>query len=209
MDRGHDAFWWRRELGLLDLTVADAPPGDRPPPPLVTGIGGGHTVGLRSYANDGMRLLGHVRGIRDGRLLLADDLERNLAAGDRTCDDFTGAVDRHIAECGLGLPDEPLSDVRSAPPSHSEVLDLVAESITSVIWATGYVCGFAWVHLPIFDQRGLPLQRRGATAAAGVYFLGLAWMHKVKSSFLYGVGEDARQIAEFVNGRDQGAKGAA
>ena len=207
--RGHDAFWWRRELGLLDQTVDDVPPGNRPPPPLVTGIGGGHTVCLRSYANDGMRLLGHLRDIRDGKLLLADDLQRNLAAGDRTYDDFTAAVDRRIAECGLGLADEPLSDVRSAPPSHPEILDLQAEGITSVIWATGYVFDFAWVHLRVFDERGLPVQRRGATAADGVYFLGLAWMHKVKSSFLYGVGEDARQIGEFVNGDRESAKGVA
>jgi putative flavoprotein involved in K+ transport len=156
-----------------------------------------------------MKLLGRVLDIREGRLFLADDLERNLAAGDRTYDEFTAAVDRHIAECGLGLPDEPFSDVRSAPARHPKVLDLRAERITSVIWATGYVFDFAWVHLPIFDDRGLPVQRRGATAAAGVYFLGLAWMHKVKSSFLYGVGEDARRIAEFVNGRGESAKGAA
>lgn len=207
--RGQDAFWWRRELGLLDLTVDEVPPGDRPPPPLVTGIGGGHTVSLRGYANDGMRLLGHVRDIRDGKLFLADDLERNLAAGDRSYDDFTAAIDRHIANSGLGLADEPLREVRSAPPSQPEVLDLHTERITSVIWATGYVCDFTWVHLPIFDERGLPVQRRGATAAAGVYFLGLPWMHKAKSSFLYGVGEDARQIAEHLNGRSESANGAA
>ena len=30
------------------------------------------------------------------------------------------------------------------------------------------------------------------------YFLGLPWMHKVKSSFLYGVGEDAEHLAEMI-----------
>ena len=65
-----------------------------------------------------------------------------------------------------------------------------------MIWATGYQLDFRWIELPILDARGEPLQCRGVTSAPGIYFLGLAWMHKVKSSFLYGVGEDAEYLAE-------------
>jgi hypothetical protein len=41
--RGRDAFWWRRELGMLDQTVTEVPPEHRLPPPLVTGVHGGTT----------------------------------------------------------------------------------------------------------------------------------------------------------------------
>lgn len=34
------------------------------------------------------------------------------------------------------------------------------------------------------------------TACAGAYFLGLRWMHRWKSGFLLGVGEDAAHLAE-------------
>jgi putative flavoprotein involved in K+ transport len=193
--RGHDAFWWRRELGMLDITVDEAPV-ERRQPPLVTGIGGGHTVCIRSYAKDGMTLLGHVQEIRNGTLFLADDLERNLDAGDRTYDDFTATVDRHIEEQGLDSPEEAFSDERATQPAHREMLNLREERIGSVIWATGYAYDFRWVRLPIFDERGLPVQRRGATSVRGIYFLGLSWMHKAKSAFLGGVGEDAQHIAE-------------
>jgi putative flavoprotein involved in K+ transport len=33
------------------------------------------------------------------------------------------------------------------------------------------------------------------TSSTGIYFLGLPWLHKAKSSFLYGVGEDAEYLA--------------
>ena len=194
--RGRDAFWWRRELGMLDVTVDEAPIERRAPPPLVTGIGGGHTVSIRSYADDGMVLLGKVREIRDGRLLLVDDLGHNLDTGDRTYDDFTAAVDRHIEQQGFDLPEDNCSDERATRPAYRETIALREEGIASVIWATGYACDFRWVHLPIFDELGHPVQWRGRTSARGIYFLGLSWMHKAKSSFLYGVGEDARHIAE-------------
>ncbi len=51
------------------------------------------------------------------------------------------------------------------------------------IWATGYSLDFGWVGLPIFDGRGEPIHRRGVTAAPGIYFLGLRWLHTAKSQF--------------------------
>jgi putative flavoprotein involved in K+ transport len=34
----------------------------------------------------------------------------------------------------------------------------------------------------------------------GVYFLGLPWLHKLKSAFLHGVGEDAEYLAVQIAG---------
>lgn len=46
---------------------------------------------------------------------------------------------------------------------------------------------------------------RGATSVPGPYFMGLNWMVKRKSGLLYGVGEDARHVAdrilEYMNSR--------
>ena len=194
--RGHDVFWWRRTLGYLDQKAEDTPLGMRLPPPLVTGVGGGHDVDIRRYASDGMMLLGHVREIRDGRITVADDLDESLAAGDRSFDAFISAVNDY-----LGSRDDETADVGTGIPPRGVVksidsVDVRASDIRSVIWATGYQLDFRWVELPVFDERGQPIQRRGVTSAPGIYFLGLAWMHKVKSSFLYGVGEDAEYLAE-------------
>jgi putative flavoprotein involved in K+ transport len=194
--RGHDVFWWRRELGHLDQRAEDTAREQRQPPPLVTGIGGSHDVDIRRYAKDGMTLLGHVREIRNGRIALADDLEKSLAAGDRTFDEFASAVDDYLRSRDIDATETRTSVSPMIEPESVDALDIRASDIRSVVWATGYLLDFRWVGLPIFDARGEPVQHRGATSAPGIYFLGLAWMHKVKSSFLYGVGEDAEHLAE-------------
>jgi putative flavoprotein involved in K+ transport len=194
--RGHDVFWWRRELGYLDQKAQDTDKEQRLPPPLVTGIGGGHDVDIRSYAKNGMTLLGHVLEIRDARIALAGDLEESLVAGDRTFDEFTSAVDDYLRGHDIDAAEVPTSISPGITSNPIDRIDIRASNIRSVVWATGYRLDFRWVELPIFDARGEPVQRRGVTSAPGIYFLGLAWMHKVKSSFLYGVGEDAEYLAE-------------
>jgi hypothetical protein len=42
----------------------------------------------------------------------------------------------------------------------------------------------------------------GVTALPGLYFLGLPWLYKRKSSLLYGVGEDAAFIASAIADRE-------
>jgi putative flavoprotein involved in K+ transport len=194
--RGRDVFWWRRELGYLDQKEQDTPKERRLPPPLVTGIGGGHDVDIRSYAKDGMTLLGRVLEIRDARIVLAGDLEESLAAGDRSFDEFTSAADDYLRghDIDAAQVSTPISPAITSKPI--ERIDIRASDLRSVVWATGYQLDFRWVELPIFDPRGEPVQLRGVTSAPGIYFLGLAWMYKAKSSFLYGVGEDAEYLAE-------------
>jgi putative flavoprotein involved in K+ transport len=70
-------------------------------------------------------------------------------------------------------------------------LDIRGERIGSEIWATGYDLAFAWVELPVFDPASAPVHTRGVTTLNGLYFLGLPWLYKRKSTFLNGVGEDA------------------
>jgi putative flavoprotein involved in K+ transport len=196
--RGRDVFWWRRELGHLDMRAEDTPVERRMPAPLVTGARGGHDVDLRAYAANGMTLLGHVRDWNDHRIALAPDLDDTLRKGDDALVAFTVAVDALVARTGM---DAPRDSTRARPGAGAvaespTALDLRAASIRSVVWATGYELDFGWIALPIFDSRGQPVHSRGVTAAPGVYLLGLRWLCKAKSSFLCGVGEDAEFIAE-------------
>jgi len=204
--RGHDVFWWRRELGELDRTVDDMPPGLRPPPPLVTGVNGGYEVDLRQSAARGLHLCGHLSGVAAVTLAWADDLQQSLSIGNRRYRAFVSEVDAHVARTGLDVPQGPDADdllgdrTRIAPPASASALDLRAERVGAVIWATGYTLDFGWIEIPVFDVDGMPQQRRGATSEPGLYFLGLHWMHKAKSSFLCGVGEDAAYIAACISG---------
>ena len=149
-----------------------------------------------------MTLLGRVRDMREGRVAFASDLEASLRIGDQAFEDFTRTADDYVALRGIEAPaaeaDARLGPALAAPETVGEI-DLRAARITSVIWATGYARDFGWVELPIFDDLGEPIHRRGVTAAPGVYMLGLPWLHKLKSSFLYGVGEDAEFLAERIS----------
>jgi putative flavoprotein involved in K+ transport len=107
------------------------------------------------------------------------------------------AIEEHVSRTGLDAPPSP-GESALAPVAGlaDSIHDLGTAGIGSVIWATGYSLDFAWIELPIFDDRGEPVQRRGVTAAPGIYFLGLKRQYKMKSSLLSGVGEDAAYLAE-------------
>jgi putative flavoprotein involved in K+ transport len=65
----------------------------------------------------------------------------------------------------------------------------------AIIWATGFRPDYDWIDLPVFDEAGRPVHRRGVTAISGLYFLGLPWLYRRGSALLGGVGEDAGYIA--------------
>lgn len=189
--RGHDFGWWQETTGALDR-IAD---GAARRALLLTGAGGGHDADLRALAADGAILLGRLREIRDGRLYFAADLAENLANGDAAYDRFVRSVDEYVERCGLDAPDAPEPN-RRIEPAVSAITRLDVRCIASVIWAVGYRYDFGWVRCPVLGADGRPVHRRGVSAVPGVYFLGLSRLYKLKSAFLWGVGEDAAYLAE-------------
>ena len=215
--RSRDIIWWIAELGLDDR-IADAH-ATRQAPLLISGAYGGRTVDLRAFAAAGMVLLGRLLDARDGIASFAPDLAANLAGGDESLAGFIRTADAHAARAGLALPEDTEPVERCAEPRAAiETLDLRAAGIAAVIWATGYRYDFGWVGLDVFGPAGAstpgdpparaPIHRRGVTAVPGAYFLGLPLLHKTKSSFLSGVGEDAAHLAERIAERMGGGFGA-
>lgn len=199
--RGKDIIWWIAKLGLDDK-VADEN-ASRQAPLLISGACGGRTVDLRRYAAEGMVLLGRLLAARNGVVSLAGDLAEMLAKGDESVAGFIRTANAYVAKIGLALPEEPDPGAPfPEPPPPAETLDLRAAGVGTVIWATGYRYDFDWVDLDVFHPAaGFPLHRRGVTAVPGAYFLGLPLLHKTKSSFLSGVGEDADYLAARIAAR--------
>jgi putative flavoprotein involved in K+ transport len=77
-------------------------------------------------------------------------------------------------------------------------LDVQAAGIRSVVWAAGFRPDYGWVQAPIFDGRGAPCHERGVTAVAGLYVVGLPWLHTWGSGHFAGVGLDAEYLAEVI-----------
>jgi putative flavoprotein involved in K+ transport len=205
--RGRDIAAWMRLAGWFERTVDELPPGVRTGQsnPQLTGGDGGHDISGHTLAREGVRLLGRLQEVRDGRAVFAADLAANLAWGDEQARSWLQAIDDLIAQQGLEAPHEDWPDDLLTSEDHSyEVLtelDLADAGISTVIWAMGYRPDLTWVGLPILDGEGYPVQRRGVTKVPGLFILGLDWLHTAKSGLFAGVGEDAAYLAEQITGQ--------
>jgi putative flavoprotein involved in K+ transport len=201
--RGRDLIWWLRAMGI-DQTPAE----QRGPSrllPVISGAYGGHTIDFRQFAADGVTLLGRAEAAREGVLEIAPDLTDSLANGDAIYASFLDRADAHAEQHGLDMPQDPAARaVLPDPPCITEPLrrlDLGADGIGAVIWATGYGVDFRWIDIPVLDPRGEPVHHGGVTNVPGLYFLGLQWLSRMRSSFLSGVGEDAADLANHIAAR--------
>jgi putative flavoprotein involved in K+ transport len=202
--RGQDMAWWMTQTGQYDRKVEEYPQARFAPRPALTGAKGGHDLSVRKLAQDGVILLGRIQALEGGTMTIAPDLEESVRDGDARSRRTLQLVDEFIAQSGL---DAPPADPPEPFPDPKELtdpilaLDLRAAGITSVVWATGFRYGFAWIDVPVLEPNGEPRHHRGVTPSPGLYFLGLRWQYKFKSSFIHGADEDAAYLAEQIVAR--------
>lgn len=198
--RGRDYVWWLGVLGQWDVAAVE--PGTEHVTISVSGAYGGHTIDFRRLAAQGMALVGLTKSYENGVLHFAPDLAENLARGDANYLSVLDAADAYVARNGLDLPEEP--EARRIEPDPACVtdplleLDLAQAGITAIVWATGYALDFGWLKVDAFDDQGRPKHRRGVSAEPGVYFLGLPWLSRRGSSFIWGVWHDAKFLADHI-----------
>jgi putative flavoprotein involved in K+ transport len=196
--RGRDCAWWLGVLGKWEL--ATPPLGAEHVTIAVSGVNGGHTVDFRDLAAGGITLVGLTAAYTDGTVRFAADLRANIAAGDANYLSLLDEADAYVTLNGLDLPAEPAARILGPDPGCVAdpvlQLDLTDAGITSVIWATGYATDFGWLKVGAFDGNGRPRHQRGVSSEPGVYFLGLPWLSRRGSSFIWGVWHDARYIAD-------------
>jgi putative flavoprotein involved in K+ transport len=203
--RGKDVVAWLYQIGFFDITPDRLPvPREHFAAPHVSGGGGGHTLNLHRFARDGVILLGHLRGASGSKVSLAPDLHENLAKGDAFELQVQNMIDGYIQAHGLEAPEEEVPRLRDGYQQRVvDELDLKAAGINTVIWATGYTFDFSLVKLPVCAAAGFPIQSRGVTSYAGLYFVGMPWMPSLKTGTLAGVAESARHIASDILGRQR------
>lgn len=198
--RGRDFCWWLGVLGEWDAAIAK--PGREHVTIAVSGARGGHTVDFRALGHQGITLVGLTESFADGRVRFRDDLAENIANGDANYLAMLDAADDYIRRNGLDLPEEPEARRRLPDPecmTHPlRELDLAAAGITSIIWATGYRVDFSWLQVDSFEPGGKPRHHRGVGHEPGIYFLGLPWLSRRGSSFIWGVWHDAKFVADHI-----------
>ena len=202
--RGKDIYEWANLTGFLDRTpdMLPSPKARFAGNPQLSGKDGGHSLNLHQFARDGVTLLGRITNVAGHTIALAPDLKENLAKSDGFEANFCKQVDDYVAQKGLDAPREELPRLRDGYNAPEILkLDLKADGITTIIWAMGYSFDFSLVRLPTFDADGFPVQQRGVTNYAGLYFIGMPWMPRMKSGQLLGVGEATEHIAAHISAR--------
>lgn len=201
--RGRDFCWWLGVLGEWDAKVVA--PGTEHVTIAVSGARGGHTVDFRALAACGVTLLGSTAAYRDGVIHVLPNLAKNIADGDANYLSVLNAADAYVRDKGLDLPEEEAArTIATDPKCVTEPilqLNVAAAGITSVIFATGYALDFGWLKVDAFDEKGRPAHQRGVSAVPGLYFLGLAWLSRRASPFIWGVWHDAHYLAEHIAAR--------
>ncbi|WP_027943830.1 flavin-containing monooxygenase [Amycolatopsis taiwanensis] len=195
--RGRDFCWWLGVLNLWDLETPAA--GAEHVTIAVSGARGGHTVDFRTLAGQGIQLVGLTDSYADGVLRFRSDLAENIRGGDEKYLALLDAADAYIERNGLDLPEEPQARILGPVPEAAEnpllELDLAEAGVTAIVWATGFAVDYSWLKVDTFDADGRPQHRRGISNEPGVYFVGLPWLSRRGSSFIWGVWHDAKHVA--------------
>lgn len=202
--RGHDIFWWLRQLGTIGRAVgAQLPTVDQLPSPAarfacnpqLSGHGGGHDIDLRRMAAGGIRLVGRLEALDGTRARFRPDLADSLRFADAffrdriqpLCDALATRID------GSFPPDE-FEGFDFDVPEVTD-LDLAAAGIGTVLWTSGYRPDLGWIRPPVLDESGLPRQAGGVTDVPGLFFIGTPWLVDMGSANLIGLVRDAEALA--------------
>ncbi|GAA4872559.1 FAD-dependent oxidoreductase [Actinomycetospora straminea] len=196
--RGHDTYWWMDRMGTLVRTRASLPDPSATRTPNAVLTGGTRDLDLHRLVADGVVPHGRLVDVRAGVARFDDGLPAMVAEAEDNAVRFRAKVDGFVARTGLEVPPEPARLPRPAPWARDADGELDLAGIGTVVWATGFRRDFSWVHAPVLDAAGEPVHERGVTAAEGLYFLGLKWLHRRSSSFLDGVGADAAYLADLL-----------
>lgn len=193
---GRDIVTWANETSFFEapLSAMPSPMARLAANPQLTGRDGGHDLNYRVLQAMGVTLLGRLVGV-DGRTAqFAPDLLESVAFGDARYADFCKTLYDELPARGIRAPELPVPPrFESDPP-----LEISLDGFGAVIFTAGFRPDFSrWVRIPgAFDDMGFPFAADGASVVApGLYFVGVHFLRKRKSSLMFGVGEDAAIVA--------------
>lgn len=195
---GRDITGWYADMGVFDVTPDQFPSMKEARAGGFSQLAGdanaGHDANLHTLHALGATLLGRVVGGGRDEVHLRD-AAACMASADAFALKARGMVDGFIKSRGLTPPDlDPWPDYRGTTVDSRETLNFKQAGIQSIVWANGFKPAYEWLGLPVLDAAGFPIHRRGVSPIPGLYFLGLEWQHRRKSSTLMVGDEDAAHL---------------
>jgi putative flavoprotein involved in K+ transport len=203
--RGRDVLWWMDASGIWNQRydeLDDLTRARRLPSPQLVGTPERTTLDLNTLAGAGVRLVGRLAAVRDGRALFSGGLRNQFALADlkmdRLLDTFDDWARTHARDADVDAPErfEP-TRVPASAPLH---LDLGSGEIRSIIWATGFRPDYSWLDVPVVDRKGHLRHDGGVVDAPGLYAIGLPVLRRRKSTFIHGAEDDANDLIDHLAG---------
>jgi putative flavoprotein involved in K+ transport len=199
--RGRDVYWWMDASGLHDerydqvenLTRARNLPSFQ-----LAGYADRRNIDLNALRAIGVRIVGRLAGVRDGKALLSGSLRNMCELADlklnRLLNTFDAWAIAHGVDREVDAPHRfAPTQVDASPPLS---LDFAKSRIRTIIWATGFRPDYSWLDVPVLDRKGNIVHEGGVvTDAPGLYVLGLPFLRRRKSTLIDGVGDDARDLS--------------
>jgi putative flavoprotein involved in K+ transport len=208
--RGKDIQWWMDVAGVLDERydqIPDIERARRVPSLQLTGAPKRVTLDLNALTAIGVRLVGRLVGISNGKAQFSGSLRNLCALSDLKMDRLLDTIDawakNHALDDEVEPPHRfPPTQVEASPPLS---LDLASGEIKTIIWATGFRPDYSWLHVPVLDLKGRIRHDGGVVPSPGLYVMGLQFLRRRKSALIDGAGDDARDLsthlAEYLGGR--------
>jgi putative flavoprotein involved in K+ transport len=195
--RGRDIQWWMLATGLLDRRIEEEEDPERArrvPSPQLTGTPG-LTLDLNRLRQDGVEVVGHLVGIRDGKAQFSGSLWNTSMLADLKLNRLLNTIDQWIERRARSIALDPPERYAPTALSSARLGFNLNEDVSTVLWATGYRPDYSWLNVPtVFDAKGKLKHNRGVVHSPGLYVLGLPYLRRRKSSFIHGVEDDAREL---------------
>jgi putative flavoprotein involved in K+ transport len=203
--RGRDVLWWMDAAGMWGQRydeVDDLPRARRLPSPQLVGTAERMTLDLNALAAMGVELVGRWATVRDSRALFSGGLRNVFSLADlkmeRLLDAFDEWARSNGADSEVAAPER--FAPTAVPPSARLELDLRSGEIRAIVWATGFRPDYQWLDVPVLDAKGHLRHDGGAVDSPGLYALGLPVLRRRKSTFIYGIEDDAREVIDDLSG---------
>jgi putative flavoprotein involved in K+ transport len=200
--RGKDIMWWMERTGILDERydeVDDIVRARHVPSPQLVGTPERIMLDLNALTDRGVRLVGRLAGVADGKAQFSGSLRNICMLADLKLGRLLNTIDEWANDHGLdGEVDSPHrfepTRVDEFPPL---TIDLTTGEIATIIWATGFQPDYSWLHVPVLDRKGRLRHDGGIVIdSPGMYRIGLNLLRRRKSSFIHGAEDDARDITD-------------
>ena len=211
--RGRDIKWWMDAAGVLDETIEQMDDVGRArslPSLQLIGSPERRTLDLNALSAAGVRLVGRLANIRDGRAQFSGSLANQCALADLKMDRLLDRIDEWADVTGVRDEVSPPHRLEPTRVDPSPVLELGLGSgeIRTIVWATGFRPDYSWLRVPVLDPKGRLRHDRGVVDAPGLYVLGLPFLRRRKSSLIDGAGDDARELSDHLVGFLHGVRDA-